>query len=811
MKKIVKCILGVFMILSVICGVNLICTQDVSAEETTIRWVNGVPYDANGRVIIRQGDEIGLIATTARADPIFVSGGWNSDKSSVARVTEQKMYVCIVRGVSTGTCVISYDGSTAYRMWDSLIGGYQQMVNKQHEEFKIRVVKRADVVTLNAASLTVRPNGTAKLSYALSPVDEYTAALTTVTYSSSDPTVATVDANGNITGIKNGTADITVKTDTGVTATCKVTVSTSSSANNTSKPDKINGNKAPTGIALDRTSLNLQKGKSKTLKYVLTPRKAKSSVKWNSSNKKVATVNSSGKVTAKSCGKAVITATTANGKTATCKVKVSAPKPKKIKLNKTSLKLTAGKSATLKYTLSPKGSAAKVSFKSSKTSVATVSAKGKVTAKKAGKATITVKTSNGKKATCKVTVKNPAVKKIKLNQKTLSLKVGDKYRMTYTLSPKNAAGKIKWSSSRKNVATVNSSGEITAKASGKTTVTAKYSSKIYAKCTVTVTKKDSNPAGGNSSSANASDGTSSPDENNSQNPVIPASAISVSGASPYMMVGESMNLGAVLSPANTTDSVIWTSGDKSVASVSSEGVVKGLKEGGVTITAWAGKMKASVNIAVVSGDVYDISKGEISVLAGDYPHNRKVEYNGNTYEYDTSRGVTIVQSDPLKSNFITVGGGKVTFANVHLSNRSIHVWDYHTSDDDPYVGDITLEFMDGTENSLSDGNAPIQYTKTSKGTNTLVIQGKASVELTSGYGPALMGSRITIKDVTMTARVQTDTCGVIGTYEGVDCSDITILPGAKITAYGGYVAVGAGQNGASTNISVAPGTVTHIR
>lgn len=815
MKRFLKHILVLLISMSAICFVDYICPQDISAAEATINWVRGVPYDANGYRIIMSGNEIQLVATTAKSD-IWVSGGWNSNNKNVASVTQSKMYTCIVKGGHSGTCTISYDGSTMYYLPDALTGKLLPMVNKQHEEFRIRVVG-VDTISLNKTSLSVKLNGSEKLSYTLSPADDYTTALTTVTYSSSDTSVATVDADGNVKGIKAGTATITAKTGDGKMATCQVTVPSSSSSKTTTSSgstSKTASGKVPSKVKLNKTKLSLKKGASKKLKYSFTPNDAKSTVTWTSSNKKVAKVSASGKVTATGYGSTVITVKTSNGKTATCKVTVPAPKVKKIKLNKTKLKLVVGKKATLKYTISPKGAKTKVSFKSSKISVATVNSKGRILAKKAGKTTITVKTSNGKKATCKVTVKTPAIKKIKLSKSSLNLEVGDKYQMAYTLSPKNASGAIKWKSSKTSVATVNSKGLITAKKAGTAKITA-YKGKIKAVCTVTVKKKASegnssqeNAANTGSSASNVSTNAGNTNETVTKN--VPATAVEISGSATYMRVGESMNLNAVVSPSTTTDAVSWTSSNSSVASVSANGVVKGLRTGGVTITAKAGSKIASVQIAVVSGDVYDISKGQLLIL-GDNTTNDSIIYCGDTYAYNESTGVTIVQSDPAKSNFIRIGGGKVTFANVHMSGCLVQAVDYERNADGTYRGDIVIEFMEGTENSFSYGNAPIKFLQSSTSTNRLIIQGTGKVDLYSGYGPAIMGSNITIKDITMTARVVTETCAVIGTYNDTDCSNITIESGANITAYGGYRAVGAGQGGTETNISIASGTVRHVK
>ena len=164
----------------------------------------------------------------------------------------------------------------------------------------------------------------------------------------------------------------------------------------------------PTSVALNKTTLTLDTGKTSNLKATVYPSNAANKkCTWSSSNTRVATVDGNGKVTAKQVGTATITVKTANGKTASCNVTVQAV-PTSVSLNKTSLTLDVSKSYTLTKTVSPSNAVTSYTWRSSNTSVATVDGNGKVTAKKAGTATITVKTSNGKTATCKVTVNLPA-------------------------------------------------------------------------------------------------------------------------------------------------------------------------------------------------------------------------------------------------------------------------------------------------------------------------------------------------------------------------------------------------------------------
>ena len=165
---------------------------------------------------------------------------------------------------------------------------------------------------------------------------------------------------------------------------------------------------------LPAKQLTLKKGKSFTLKtkVSVSGKKVSKAVTYKTSNKKVATVNAKGKITAKKKGTATITIYSKADKKKTCKIKVTVGTPvTKVKLNKTKANLNVGKSLTLKTTLSPKKPSNKgIIWKSSNTKIATITSKGVVKAKKAGtvKITATAKDGSGKKAICKVTVKKAA-------------------------------------------------------------------------------------------------------------------------------------------------------------------------------------------------------------------------------------------------------------------------------------------------------------------------------------------------------------------------------------------------------------------
>lgn len=143
------------------------------------------------------------------------------------------------------------------------------------------------------------------------------------------------------------------------------------------------------------------------------------------------------------------------------------------KISKKSVTMYVGQTTTLKIT----GTKIKAKWSSSNKSIAAVNSKGKVTAKKKGKATITAKVGQ-KKYTCKVTVKNPS-----LNKTKLSLEKGK----TYTL--KLNGSKVKsWTSSDKNIASVDKKGKVTAQKEGNATITAVAANGKKYTCKVSVTK-----------------------------------------------------------------------------------------------------------------------------------------------------------------------------------------------------------------------------------------------------------------------------------------------------------------------------------
>ncbi len=201
---------------------------------------------------------------------------------------------------------------------------------------------------------------------------------------------------------------------------------------------------------LPAKTLTLKKGKTFKLKVtVKVTGGASKAVTYSSSNKKVATVNSSGKIKAKKKGKATITIKSKADSSKKVKIKVTVGTPvTKVSLNTTSATMVVGKKMTLKATVKPtKASNKKVVWSTSNKKVATVSSKGVVKAVKAGtvKITATAKDGSGKKKTCKIKVVNPiTVKSVQvLNGSSLKVTLSDTWSYDasgFTVKTKTTAG-----------------------------------------------------------------------------------------------------------------------------------------------------------------------------------------------------------------------------------------------------------------------------------------------------------------------------------------------------------------------------------
>lgn len=242
-------------------------------------------------------------------------------------------------------------------------------------------------IRLNKTSGRLFIKDTFKLTAEVRPEDAKDRSLT---WSSSNPGVASVDAAGYVTAKSKGTAVITASANdgSGRSASCSVTV-------------------VKATVKLNAKTIPLQVGKSTTVIKASGLQAGDKIQSWTSSKKSVARVDKKGKIKAAKAGKAVIRVRTSKGAEAKLTVKVvkGRVKTKSIKADVSKLSLAKGTTRKLVVTRNPITATDKITYKSSNKKIAAVSSSGKVKAKKKGKARITVKTSNGKSYKVKITVK----------------------------------------------------------------------------------------------------------------------------------------------------------------------------------------------------------------------------------------------------------------------------------------------------------------------------------------------------------------------------------------------------------------------
>jgi len=230
----------------------------------------------------------------------------------------------------------------------------------------------------------IEPNGLPK-ALTLGIKETYAMNVKKATFKSSRPSIASVNKKGIITAKKKGTTKITVKSGKKTVGTCKVTVVA-----------------APKNVELGLSAVQMGVKEKLQLNPTITEG-SHTSYTYTVKDKKIATVNKAGVVTARKVGSTTVSVKTHNGKKASLKVTVKKA-PAKVTLKPTTLELVAGETADLAVTLPKKTASFTVTWTSDNAEVATVDEKGIVTAVSPGTAEITVKTFNDKEASCTVTV-----------------------------------------------------------------------------------------------------------------------------------------------------------------------------------------------------------------------------------------------------------------------------------------------------------------------------------------------------------------------------------------------------------------------
>ncbi len=516
---------------------------------TVINPVTGVNLDKTS-LRINVGKTSTLTPTVRPSNASIKSVTWSSSDNDVATVDKDGRVTAEGPGYATITVKTKDNGKTA--------------------TCRVLVIQPVKSVTLNKSEIKLEHEDTFTLKATVKPSN---ASNKKVKWSSSNTKVATVSSSGKVTAVGKGTAVITAKSSDGSKLdTCKVTVI-----------------KSVTGLKLNVYEKEIYIGKKLTIKASVLPSSASNkTVKWSTSNKKLATVDKNGVVTPLNTGTVKITAKTVDGGfKKVCELTIKRAVTG-VKINKSAITLNNGKSYTLKASVLPSNATEKdIEWSSSNAKVAKVNENGKVTATGKGTAVITAESVNGKKITCKVTVKQP-VTSVKLSKTEIVVYLGETAKLTASARPTNANDKTLTYKVGNSKILSFSKGKITPKKTGKTKITVTASNGVKAVCTVTVKRH--------------------------------VESVKLNKTSIALFRGKTYSLTATVNPSNATEKgVNFSSSNEAVATVNEKGLVTAIKGGKavITVTTKENKKTATCTVTVrepVTGIKLD--KAEATMFVG---------------------------------------------------------------------------------------------------------------------------------------------------------------------------------------------------
>ncbi|QEG07775.1 major tail protein [Salmonella phage SE4] len=472
-----------------------------------------------------------LSYTYLPADADDLTFSWESDDTTIATVDSTGK----VTGIAPGSTIVTINYSA-------------DVFDTCDVTVKPPTVHVTSVEFTTQEPLNVNIGDTAPTAISVLPAN---ATDKSVSYTSSAPSIATVDSSGVVTGVAAGNATITVTTtDGGKTDTLAVVV------------------KVPvvpvTGVTIDEGSTaSMTVGDTLQLHATVAPANATNkTVSWQSSATAIATVSSAGLVTAIAGGSANITVTTQDGSfTATIGISIDTPvvHPDSVAIDQgDTATVIKGETLQLTATVLPADATNKaVSWSSATPAAATVDSNGLVTAVDFGSSVITVTTEDGAKTdTITITVPSPA--SLRTDSFPSNLLVGNKVQLTYTTDPANSPlTDIAYSSSDESIATVDSTGLVTMLAEGSATIS--MSAKSYGEA--------------------VSDGSG----------MYPVTMSVHTDSLPDLAVGATQSLVVTTTPewvlTDSASTVQYTTTDDTIATVDNTGLITGVASGGCRIGA----------------------------------------------------------------------------------------------------------------------------------------------------------------------------------------------------------------------------------
>ena len=510
---------------------------------TVMQHVTGVSISKSS-LTLYTGQTETLSAQVKPDDATDTRLTWSSSDKTVATVANGK--VTALKAGSVQIRVTTFEG------------GFQDVCN-------LTVKQHVTGLDLSHSTRTIYLGQTVTMTATVLPSD---ASDKSVTWTSSNSDIVSVTQNGSVTANAMGEAEITATSnDGGFSKTCKVTV--------------VEPLVPATSLTLTPKTMSLNIGDSGALELQILPNDCNEKLKWESSDPSVATVNN-GDIKALAAGTTTITVRGINTSASATVTVIDPYAVTGVTLDRTTLSLEMGETATLVATVLPEDARDKtVTWSSGNTAVATVDQQGKITTVSPGTAQITVTTKDGSfSASCALTVVERIVPitSISYAEKgtTVKMNMGESYNIRVKVSPDDATEQITVSPAINCPVVCNPTKE-TGTPYWNVLVTALY-------------KTGTGAIFIDSASGNYSTQV-----------MFSISKINVTGieldrTEATMRVGQTMTLTPTITPSNASiKTVRWESSDSSVGYVSQSGIVTAKSAGKVRITA-----RSSDNNAIVA-------------------------------------------------------------------------------------------------------------------------------------------------------------------------------------------------------------------
>jgi trimeric autotransporter adhesin len=517
------------------------CSSDVTATGNPVAGITLTPSTAT----VTAGTTLPLQATLVDSGGATVTGPaivWSSSNTSVASVSRAGVVTALAQGEARIAASAFGRSATA----------------------TITVTARPVAsVSVTPAAVSMQVGVSAPLQARALDAEGAVLSGRTVTWTSSDPGIAIVNAQGAVTGVAPGAATITATCE-GRSAQAAVTVTLPPVASIVVSP------------AVDTLGVGTERQLGALVRDANNQPLTGRTLSWSSSNLAIASVSSTGLITGLATGTTTVTATS-EGRTGTATIVVLARLASTVVLTPGSGTLVVGASQPLTAQVTDaEGNLLPdrpVSYTSDAPDVAAVSASGVVTALTPGTARITA-SSEGKSGTATFRVIPVPVASVELTPSVVSLRPGGNQQLVAV--PRSADGVIltgravTWISGAPGIATVDGEGRVSAVGNGIAVILAIIDN-VAASAVVTVAP----PA---------------------------VASITLAPAEPSLSVGSAVQLTATLRDAEGTAlsgrTITWSSADESIAFVSSTGQVVGFKLGTVRITATSEGVSASISVTV---------------------------------------------------------------------------------------------------------------------------------------------------------------------------------------------------------------------